>query len=338
MVNLDIEYKNSRVAEIEGFYRLSIDIANKLNNEEKNNLISFAKNKKKFNKDINVGIMESRPFFSNILLFSELKKQKDLVNYSFEEIIDMIKELSNNDVFTSKSLYQSCLNIIYHYTRWGYNNHFRNDIIRTEDITNVIKFEELIEKSILGAKILTVNEMIMFSQLCDYETVELALLCAMEGLSIKEIVNLKIVDFEDENHKILLVTNRNITLSNSLYDKLRNLSKKISAIAHSGFGDTERMYAKTDYVIRQFHSVRITNKPYNEQNFTTQITKQLNQAGFCGGFNDFRLSMKLNDYLDGLSLASLNRKYNIKLHHIDYYKSKYKTQVEVLRGKRASEV
>ena len=42
-------------------------------------------------------------FFSDVLLYSEIETQKDLSQYSYEEIIDLIKHLGRLGIFTSLS-------------------------------------------------------------------------------------------------------------------------------------------------------------------------------------------------------------------------------------------
>ena len=249
-------------------------------------------------------------FFSDVLLYGELETQKDLSQYSYEEIIDLIKHLGRLGIFTSLSKMMSYCRIIWAYTEWAYISFIRPDYVTTRDITSSINpTDVMIEKEPL-----TRNELYDLVLGTDREDVKLGILGVLEGMKLSEILLLTKFQVIGENHEFQL-ERRNFKCSDKLYNMLKEYANKTVIDRRFRFGTYESGLYETDYIIRPTLNKRnIGNEPIKMSAFVATMKKELNFINIST--NDIRNYAIWNDIIDNVDVTEINKKYGLK---VKYY-------------------
>ena len=295
----------------------------------------FSINKQKFIDDVGVLSSSQLPIFSELVDY-ELESKKDLVEFSYEEMLELVRKLAKNKMFTSRSKFNSYLSIFHHYTKWGYESELRDDIITVEDITNSIKLQDAVDDEMLKYRTLTRNEMQFYINNCDQDRTSILLMSAIEGLKTSEVLEIKIDEFKvEENHPLTLST-RVVNVSDLLYNKMYKYSKV--EVSERPFGKhkviKEVPLANTGYLIRPIVTSRVKLEKMTPIAAALIVKKDLSILGYDGDSRDFRTSSILNDSIEGMSYVDINEKYGLNYGNdsqIDQYKMK------ILREKRSDE-
>lgn len=260
-------------------------------------------------------------YFSDILINVELLWNKDLTGFDYNELIEMFKVLATKNIFTSTSKYYTYMYLTFLYTKWCYEKGYRLDYINTEDLTKKLPLEDLINKIILTTNVMTKNEMLEFAELTNKDNIKIWIYGILEGLSTKEIANLKRSDFESiENHP-LDTGIRIVKVSDELYKLMREYAKtdevEATIISTERYSETFIIkLGETDYLIRPRQTTRMKNKPVDSQVITKAVQQELTNMAITGIVAaSFRQNAIMNDYIDGMSLEEINKKYNVKYHH-----------------------
>lgn len=338
---MDIKRFSLQNVIIEDVYKMHEDKADELNRfKEKVALIEqFGAIKRNFLSDEGTPNTIVISIFTEFLKY-ELEYKKDLVTFTYKEIINILKEMIDNNVFTSDSYYYGFVNLIFKYTSWGYNKELRNDIVTAENITSKIPPTKAVDKDLRFEKLLTPREMIWYAQKCPNEYAEVGLLALMEGLKVAELREIKIDEFNNmENHPLQL-EERTVMVSDSLYDKMRHCAKEVTTIDRNYNGVIKSMpYADTGYLFRSQKSKRIKKEAkLNGYDITFLLNRNLIEAGYNGSAGNFRSSSILNDYIDGSTVEEINHKYGLSYKVLaEMHEVRYKLNVEIMTEKRRSE-
>lgn len=332
---------NKTTAVVNDFYRINRDIAESWqgNKEIEDIVDKMVQLKQEFINDVKVSSTEYVSFFSEVLVLNEIKTGNDIMKLKYNELAELIKEMANVGLFKTKSTYISYVNIIYNYTQWGYDNHYRGDIVTYEDISEIVPYNEIANYDLLKQKLLTPKEMDKCIEQCFYEASRLGLMAAREGLKIADIVDLKRKDFNTlDNHEI--ETNKRIVkLSDDLYAGFYHY-------AHTNeiemrFRDTTVTYElyDTEYIMRIRKPTKPKkNKKFSVVSFGLNITRDLRDSASVDlSLKDFRISSMLYDYINDMNLEDMNKKYGTKHNTLRYYSFKYEVEIEVLRNKLKEE-
>ena len=275
---------------------------------------------------------------SNAFIYSEMILKKDLHQHNYEEILNLFKVLGDEKIIRSNASYSICLNIICEYTKWAYEENLRDDMILVEDVTAKFPVSKLIETDIISNTTLTWNEMKNISKMCS-EVVEIGILGFLSGLKTKEILELKLSDFEDkENHPIQL-EKRVVELSNELYKKCRKYSNVTSVLnTHTWFvNKLVSPLADTGYLIRPIKKARSGDGQMSPNSYAYFFRTDLNDCGFSDvEQRNLRTSCILNDVVDKRDIEYINKKYGLNYKNTNEI-IKNKKQLEILILKRKAE-
>jgi len=296
----------------------------------------FSINKAQFQEEKGKFINTSQTVvFSNILRY-ELLTKSELMNYSYREILELITYLSDKGSFTSKQMYNSYLHVISHYTEWGYENKLREDIVAYEDITQQISVDDAVDLQIVADKTMTTAEMRKIAVGCNDERVELCLLGAIEGLKVTEVLEIKLSEFNIEDNHPLTLEKRTVNVSEYLYDRMYEHSKKDSTTrTYRGGREGVVKYADSGYLIRPVANPRATENKMKKVAMSLLIRKDLNDCGYDMDARDFRTSSIFNDAIDGLTIEQINEKYNLQYQAMTNIVAGYK--LKIITEKRRQE-
>jgi len=336
---MKIERVDQFNAIVEDFYKVTIDQAYTwaYAPEDKHypELIEeFAANKKEFTTAIGV-FNTSQPTIFVTLLDCELEAKKDIAKHSYDEILEVLRSLSKQGVFTSKSTYNAYINIIYHYTDWAYHMRLREDIITIEDMTKAFTIKDALDKESLKDKTMTWNEMKSWINKCSQLRVIILLTAALEGLKASEVLEIKISEFEDEKNHPLQLENRLVEVSDELYSKMYEHSQEFEGLKRVK-ADSDKLtpYTNSGYLIRSFNRATSPIRQMDTNGSSLIIKQEFIEIGYDGKAVDFRTSSILNDALDGFTNAQINKKYDLRYQTLDGLD---KAKCEILKAKRRME-
>lgn len=275
--------------------------------------------------------------FSDIFLFSEIETKKDFMYYSYDEILDVVKKLVDLKIITSSSKYYNYCNIISQYTEWAYNKGKRKDYIITKDMTKRLPYKSIAKQMDISNTVMTWSDMLAISKKCGRYDAEILIRAMMEGLTTKEVLNIQVSDFKEEDG-LLNVGNRFVEVSEELYKLMKSYSKIEYLPSENRYATFERELADTGYLIRPTKrgSNEILKEPMQAPHFTANVSKDLKEIGYDIGINNFRSSAMLNDAIDGKSVEYINKKYSRKYANIALVVSE-RLKLEILEMKRRKE-
>lgn len=336
---MDVKHITMNMALIEDVYKIPIEEAKKLSRHKEKALLieQFGINKRNFLEKEGKPNSITTSVFSELFNY-ELERKKDVIEFTYDEVLEVIGDMIKRGLFTSESYYNGVLNLLHHYTEWGYGTHLRSDIITIEDVTRKIKYDEVIDKKVAYEKILTKNEMISYIQKCPTESAAIGLQALMEGLRVPELAEIRINEFTSmENHPLQL-EKRTVNISDSLYDKMYAYSKENTFIRNYKGYDKEVPFADTGYLYRpQRNKSKTDDSGKLSRTLISQVMmRDLGEAGFNGMASDFRTSSILNDIIDGISIEQINKKYDLKL--INIQQARYGSKLKILKEKRDKEM
>lgn len=339
---------NNITSEIEGFYRVSIDLTRKysLDSELAELIPKWANNKKKFydNHKKNFKITTSTniiAFFSKVLVHSEVILKKDLIEFNVEECIQMVRDLALFEGFATKSMYESYVSILQHYTRWGYNHEpkLRNDIIKTTDLP--FNYAAIIDRPAFDNKILTRKRMLMTQQAIDHIMVDTALSLCEDGFGFKEILDIEINDIKNCQNQTVNINGREIKLSTKAYEKALEYANTKEMLRQYKNGSKMQPLIDTKYLMRTTKTAISHPGKVTKHTLSYQTSKELGYAEYDGSFKDWRNSSMLNDFLDWIEEdpdgdigGRIDDKYDLRTFSTNQFKATYKLHLKVLRDKR----
>lgn len=267
------------------------------------------------------------------LLEFEIAAEKDLIEHSYDEIIAILRTLSEHNAFTSKSRYNAYLNIIYHYTVWGYNSHLRADIVTIQDMTKALNTSEAIDSKMIEYKTLTWEEMKAKASNVSFAVVEIYLNALMEGIKPEIILDIKLDQFYTiENHPIH-TEKGTINVSDVLYEKMYDFSilDAIEVKGARGIMVTKKL-VDSGYLLRPTIKTGQPIGRMKKSSMAQVVRKCFDEVGYEGDPRDFRSSAILNDILDGMDVHQINEKYD--LNYVTLESMGNKDRLEILKKKR----
>lgn len=329
---------NKHTVLLNDVYKLNIDTVNSFDEETINLIDKLSINKMKFmeqSKESNKKITLTLSFFADVLLKEELHSKRDILEYSYTELAEVFKK---HFKFNSESTYMAVLQVVYNFTLWEYENQLRKDYITAPDINTIVPFEDIADRKELKDKILTPNEIDYIYNSTESLFLKIAVLCAKEGIEISEVVEVKIEEFEAIDNHPLQVTNRELIVSDKLYNDMYEYSKVDSEEKALPRGLVKLLpLAETGYLIRPLTRID-NNSQYNIRSFNNKIKKLLNDEFEIElTYKDIRLSSMLYDIVvDKIAKSNMdnfNDKYNTNYYHFSPLTTKYKLQIDMLLDK-----
>lgn len=308
----------------------------KLSAERKKEFLKWLKQDK-----VDSSYTNATRFFSLILIENELHNEKELAEYSKNEIEQMMLNLSQtrSEEFIKKPTIESYLTIIQWYTIWAYEKELRNDIITRRDLSFDAK--DLVNKVVTKEIVLTRKEIDQYLQQINDEMVYITLKLSTYGLEVREIVNItKDNVYRAKETNILHLLNRNVKLDKSILDEMIDVCNQ--EMVEIGIGSkagrvrkiSKLLNMNSDYMIRTHHRKKSSNQPINVCNMGTRIKKEISKlTNVKLTFNDFRKSAMLNDYLHGMSCNQINTKYNLNFSDESILIALNKIELEILKQK-----
>ena len=336
---MKIERVDQFNAIVEDFYKVTIDQAytwaHAPEDKHYTELIEeFAINKSQFTTAMGV-FNTSQPTIFVTLLDCELEAKKDIAKHSYDEILEVLRSLSKQGVFTSKSTYNSYINVIFHYTDWAYHMRKRVDIISIEDITKKFTVKNALDKESLKDKTMTWLEMKFWINKCSQLRVIILLMATLEGLKASEVLEIKISEFENEKNHPIQLENRLVEISDELYSKMYEHSKEEEALKRVKANSNKiTPYTNTGYLIRPFNRVTSPIRKMDTNGSSLIIKHEFKKIGYDGKAVDFRTSSILNDALDGFTTVQINKKYDLRYQTLDGLD---KAKLEIVKAKRRTE-
>lgn len=351
MTKLEFKDLNKTTSEIEGFYRVDPDLTRKysLDSELSELIPKWANNKKEFyaNYISNYTITTSTDmvaFFSKAFIHSEVILKKDLIEFNVEECAQMLKDLALFEGFATRSMFDSYVTILQHYTRWGYEHEpkLRNDIVTSLDLP--FNYADMIDRSIFDNKILTRTEMLMIQQTIDNILIDMTLDLCEVGLGLHEILKIKIDDIKNCQNQTINIDGREVKLSTKAYEKALEFANTKEMLRRYRYGSKLQPLIDTEYLVRTTKTTISNIGRVSKHTLSYQTSKELAYAGYDGSFKDWRNSSILNDFLDwieedpeGNISKRIDKKYNLKTFSNNQFQSIYKLHLEVLKYKRKNE-
>lgn len=353
---LNINIVNSTTAEVENFYRVPIDLAQSWSGiEETCKLIEkLSKNKQDFYETMKQiasenSQLDTRACFTKVLINSELLLKKDLIYYTYDEIVMMLQNLALFEGFSSKAMYISYVSILLNYLQWGYDQtpRLRTNVLSSSDLPH---YSKMVDQTDFIDKILTWNEMKMLIQKLDYEMNDVVLTNCMEGLTFNEIVNLERENVNKAKETRIVNTGvRKFKLSEVAYEKtLAFANASEGYIKLKGGKDGYFPLSDSPYVLRLTKRKTNSFTKIPKSSLSTRLKQDLINAGYEGTFKDCRTSSMLNYYLDleescktklekDKLYLKINERFNMNFSTQALLLSINKSQLQILRDKRSQE-
>lgn len=355
---LDLQIMNVNTTEVESFYRVPRELAHDWNyNEEQSKLIQeLVKNKKSFYEYTSKtwrenSLLDIKAFFTKVLINSELLEKKDLIEYTYDEILLMLQNIALYEGFHSKSSYISSTNILLNYLKWGYDQspRLRTNVLASSDLPH---YSKMVDESELESKTITWNEMKMIIPKLDFEMNDVILSCSMEGLTLDEVLSLKRDDVNKAKEtKIVNTGDRLFKLSEYAFEKVLNFANVEEGRQRIPGGKLRLApLSSTEYVIRM--TARKTSKLTKvlKSGASKRVKEDLMNCGYDGTFKDFRTSAMLNYFLDleedyknrskqeqNKIYLEVNKKFSRNFATQSLLLSINKNQLQILREKRQQE-
>lgn len=343
---LELNTIDSFNTEIESFYRLNSELAHKYTQSQQTiDLIKkLATQKKKFFEYYNENISSETgviiSFFTKILYYSEIKKQKDLMDYSLEEVKEAITTIAFEEKIDSKSIYGAWLSIIHHYFRWGYQQapKLKSYIICSLDLPG---YREVLDFNSLGQKVLTWKQMLMLVQKIDSIMADCILLLVLVGLKLDEIINIKRVDVENSVGGKLDLVDRSVVIPPNIYEKILSVSKLDTMPRLLSNGDVKELKLNdSPYLIRSYYRKDFgSDRPQTVSMISKMVSTELGRAGYNGSIKDFRACGIVNDIYNWYRDIKIdknevylyvNKKYGLNMTNSANINIRYREQLEIL--------
>ena len=299
---------------VEDIYKIRENDFNEwINNEElQNKVLNFLEAKKEFvdsSKDLN-GNTQIRAFFTDVLFLYELKYNKDISLANLAEIINVIKEGLKLNNYKTISTISNYILLFAKITRWAYDKRARNDYYNKADFG-------IDEADYLDMQdIYTPKEMEEIFDSIEKEDVYICMMAALEGLTNKEVLNIKRDDFKTRGENVPInVGNREVKISDKLYRAMYDYSRTSCITKKANGGGT--------FIVELNDSNKLIRST------KTAITGEMTQTALCVninnhmkkiGYNGFSMSKARSysmyyDLLKGMSMQEFNLKYGTKSKH-----------------------
>lgn len=300
---------------VEGIYKVREDVFAEWMNDEKlqKNITEYMETKKDFiesSKEL-ISNTQFRAFATDSLLLYELKYNKDICMASLEEMIDVIKEGLKINNFRGVSSSSNYILLFAKVTEWAYKKRYRNDYYNKADFN--MKEEDYIDTQ----EVYTPKEMIDIFEHIEREDVYICMMGSLEGLSNKEILNIRRDNFKSRNNNVPInVGDREIKVSDNLYHAMYDYAhteyteKKVK-------GDAYYMAElnDTDMLIRTIKTTR-SKEQVNQVTLCINIKKQMTELGYNNlTATTSRAYSMYYDLLKGMDIDNFNIKYGTKFQH-----------------------
>lgn len=336
---LNIEPINSNLLLVENFYKLSVEYMATVDFDTEKFIQKCAAIKNRFVEEVpeikNLSVMSY--FFSDVLVHYEIICRKDLITYSINQILDMIKVLSDKGCFSSSMKYYHCCNIIANYTKWAYDKQLRSDYINTADLTSKISAKDAIKLEKLNEDVLTRDEMKTIIEQVDREDVALGLSCILEGLKTSEILSIEMDRIKQGYGDGLIdVGKRKVKVSEELFSLMEDYSRVKYIMHNARQGKFQYDLYENGYLVRPI--VRHDSKPIPmaQTHYSVSARKELKSLGYNTELRAFRNNAIMNDIIDGKDYVFINEKYGLNFPNNPTMKRE-KEKIEVLEEKRRRE-
>lgn len=296
----------------------------------------LSKNKQEFYKS-HSKLPMLRSLFSGALE-NELETDKEMLFYSIEEMIELIKSFGERKLVNSLVSYNTFNVNIHQYTMWGYEQDLLNEYIVVSDISRKLPYSEVMNKDLAKQRLLTPSEAEYYAENIHENRSKLLLLAAIEGLSVAEIVSVKIADVQAHETHEIIVGDRQIKPSQELYRLLKIVAneKEITIEDKSKVAIYE--LNDTPYVLRSKKRKDGSPRPLKPYNIHSIIKKKM-KAEFDVEYTytDFRNSSLIWDFLNGFTNEELNKKFNLKFNSEHTVSHKLGERVSLMKEKLSSE-
>lgn len=339
--------------QVESFYRLESETAHKYTQSQQTiELIKrLAAQKKKFYEYYKENISSENttvvPFFTRLLNSSEIVTQKDLMDYSLEEVKEAVVRIAKDEKLSSKSIYGSWLSVMHHYFRWGYQQDpkLKTFIISSLDLPH---YTEVMDSKEVAQKVLTWKEMQMLIQNVENVMADCALSLTTDGLKLEEILKIKREDIQNSLAGELILDDRAVRLSSNVYEKALQVSMLQTMPRLLSNGNIKEIkLSESPYLIRSYARKDFNlDIPQTKSVVSNMISSELGKAGYNGTLKDFRASSIANDIYNWHKDIKIekdevypyaNRKYGLNMIDSSTIGIRYKAQLDVLteryRGK-----
>ena len=301
---------------VEGVYRIPEKMFDEWTSEEGlatcKKVEEFLNTKKEFlSSDVDIkGNAQVRAFTTDALLLYELKTGKDICMASLSEMEDIIKKGLKLNGYNSMSAITNYMLLYSKITYWAYVNRLRNDYYNKPDF-NIDANEYLKE-----ATVYTPSEMRNIFKNIEKEDVYIAMFASLEGISNKELLNVKMDVFKKrEENTPIDFGERTVKVSDELYRLMYDYSKVtyvIKDISHGGLyyaelNDSDKLFrtmkTKTSgEMTPSLLSIRISNHMKRIDAQDLNATKSRRYAMYY-------------DLLKGMDIEAFNIKYGTKFQH-----------------------
>lgn len=299
---------------VENIYKVKEEVFSEwiLDKELQSKIAGFLETKKKFVKqspDLK-GNTQLKAFFTDALLLYELKYNKDITFASLDEIVNIIKEGLKLNNYKAVSTVSNYILLFAKITRWGYNAGLRSDYYNKPDF-GIDETDYVDEQDVYTPK-----EMAEIFKEIEKEDVYICMMASLEGLTNKEVLNIKRRNFTSRDENVLInVGDREVKLSDKLYHAMYDYAQTVCVEKEIGNGVAYTVELNDSEKLIRSIKTKVTGE-MTQTSLCININKHMEKIGYEGlSAGKSRSYAMYYDLLKNMDIQDFNFKYGTKFQH-----------------------